>query len=202
MLSAHLQCNSCYAAFDYFGESAGLIGQVCSLCGSNLIELPDTAGSEPEGIGLQMTRPPFSEMNYQAATQLVPSSMPRLVRQGDKNLAVIRRPDLVSLAGDVDLHVEVWPVGHRTSAAIAQWGASLLELDVGYTEMSLDATLVGLTDQVSARVTQLLGQDDEERESRLPLLLKLWLEDQAGHLGTLLEEAAVLVNWEYERDAR
>lgn len=145
-----------------------------------------------------MIRPPFGEMGFEFAKRQDPDLVPK---RAQEDSIVIRRRDLAALAGDVDFHVKVWLSGGHKSPTNGIWGASLLELDVNHSDLGLDATLVGLTDQVSARVTQLLGQDDERRESHLPLLLRLWLEDQAGRLGAFLESAAVLVNWEYELDA-
>ena len=201
VLSSSLQCLYCCAAFDYFGEEGTLTGQACTYCGSDLIELPETVTSEPAGFGLREIRPPFDEMRLQASRQLDPDLMPRLVKQEVEDSVLIRHQDLAALAGELDIHVEVRAFGSHKSPTIGRWEASLLELNVDHSDIGLDAALVGLTNQVSARVTQLLAQDCLERESKLKLLLGLWLEDQTGRLGTILESSAVLINWEYELDA-
>lgn len=97
--------------------------------------------------------------------------------------------------------MEVRAFGTQKSPTIGRWEALLVELGVAYADTGLDAALVGLADRVSARVNQSLVQDSPERQKQLKLLLGLWLEDQSGRLGTVLERSAVLVNWEYELDA-
>lgn len=201
MQSARLQCLYCCAAFDYFGNQSDLAGQVCTFCGSDLIELPEAVTSEPVGVGLREVRPPFDEMRFEAAKWLDPDLMPRLIKQEAENSVLIRLQDLAALAGELDVHVEVRAFGSHKSTTIGRWEASLLELDVTHADTGLDAALVGLTSRVSVQINQLLGQDSLAREAQLELLLGLWLEDQSGRLGTILERSAVLVNWEYELDA-
>lgn len=200
--STHLQCPGCYAAFDHFGGIGSSDALVCSFCGSALVEVPLTAFSEPVGAGLVVVGPPWREMQPQIPDRLFsPGRIPRLNRQEQADLVTICDQDFSRLVEGSSIHVEVEAFGNHESPMIGRWEASLLELDINHSDTGLNATLVGLASRVSDRVTQLLGQDSPDRQTHLKLLLKLWLEDQAGRLGTFLERSAVLVNWEYEVDA-
>lgn len=201
MQSASFQCLSCFAAFDHFLETSSSSYLVCSICGSDLIELPEPTSSEPVGTILQVSRPPISEMRPKPQNPLGSFAIPRSVKHETEELRLIRRQDLLALVGDLDIHVEVRAFGTQKSPTIGRWEALLVELGVAYADTGLDAALVGLADRVSARVNQSLVQDSPERQKQLKLLLGLWLEDQSGRLGTVLERSAVLVNWEYELDA-
>ena len=166
-----------------------------------MIELPEPTSSEPVGTILQVSRPPISEMRPKPQNPLGSFAIPRSVKHETEELRLIRRQDLLALVGDLDIHVEVRAFGTQKSPTIGRWEALLVELGVAYADTGLDAALVGLADRVSARVNQSLVQDSPERQKQLKLLLGLWLEDQSGRLGTVLERSAVLVNWEYELDA-
>lgn len=199
--SASLQCLTCFAAFDHFVETSSSGYLVCSFCGSDLIELPEPASTEPVGTILQVARPPISEMKPQSQDPRGSFALPRLVKHESEDLRLIRWQDLRTLVGDPGIRVEVRAFGTHKSPTIGRWEASLTELGVAYADTGLDAALVGLADRVSARVDQLLDQDSPDRQAQLKLLLGLWLEGQAGRLGAVLERSAVLVNWEYELDA-
>jgi len=153
------------------------------------------------GTILQVSRPPINEMKPKSQDPRGSFAVPRSVRHEIEDLRLIRWQDLRTLVSDLDIHVEVRAFGTHKSPTIGRWEASLVELGVAYADTGLDAALVGLADRVSARVNRLLAQDCPERQKQLKLLLGLWLEDQAGRLGTILERLAVLVNWEYELDA-
>ncbi len=159
------------------------------------------AMSEPVA-GLILTAGPWGSMRDRPSNSLGRASAPLILNQGPKTTWIrIREEDLVALAGEVRVNVEVEAFGRHKSPSVDRWVAKLAELDVKYMDASLNAALVGLTNSVSSRVRQLLDQNGPERTSKLALLLGLWYEDKAGRLGSVLEKAAVLSNWEYERDA-
>ena len=66
--------------------------------------------------------------------------------------------------------------------------------------MGLDATLIGLTHKVRARVGELLAEDDAAESRLFPLLLRLWLADRDGCLGSLLQASARLWSYDYEEE--
>lgn len=163
--------------------------------------MPDSASSDLVGCGLRVVRGPMAEMAALDPSHLGTQGVPQIAEHRGAEAVLIRQQDLHKVVGEPKVQVEVTAIGKWKSPATGNWAASLLELDVDYLDYGLDATLVGLADRVSERVTHLLSHDCEQRQTQLPLLLGLWLEDQAGRLGTVLERSAVLVNWEFELDA-
>ncbi len=203
VFSSHLICLTmgCNASFDAFGASAEVASLSCAFCGGELHELAEPVTSEPE-TGLIVTSGPRGARRDLALESLSRVGAPLVLTQGRCAAWIrIREEDLVALAGEVEVNVEVEAFGRHKSPTVDRWVAKLPELDVKCVDTGLNAALVSLADSVSKRVRQLLDQNGPERTSNLALLLSLWYQDEAGRLGKVLEESAVLANWEYDRDA-
>jgi len=76
------------------------------------------------------------------------------------------------------------------------WTASLPALDIEHTDYGTDAALIGLMSKVRAEVKERLA--DPAPDENLALLLRLWLANEDGELGTLLNESARLIDWDYK----
>lgn len=107
------------------------------------------------------------------------------------------RDDLMRLVEGVELRVEAYPASGN-SFVDDYWVAVFEELGVQHVDLGLDAASIGLAIEVSARVEELLSEPDEQRRRLLPILLRLWLAEHEGSLGSLLHRSTVLVGWEYD----
>jgi hypothetical protein len=76
------------------------------------------------------------------------------------------------------------------------WTASLPALGIEHTDYGSDAALIGLVSKVRAEVKERLA--DPAPDEDLTLLLRLWLASEDGRLGTLLNQSARLIDWDYE----
>jgi hypothetical protein len=75
------------------------------------------------------------------------------------------------------------------------WTASLPALGIEHTDYGTDAALMGLTHQVRAEINERLA--DPAPDEDLALLLRLWLASEDGRLGSLLNQSARLIDWDY-----
>jgi hypothetical protein len=75
------------------------------------------------------------------------------------------------------------------------WTASLPALGIEHTDYGTDAALMGLTHQVRAETYERLA--DPAPDEDLALLLRLWMASEDGRLGTLLNQSARLIDWDY-----
>ena len=75
------------------------------------------------------------------------------------------------------------------------WTASLPALGVEHTDYGTDAALMGLAHQVRAEINERLA--DPAPDEDLALLLRLWMASEDGRLGTLLNQSARLIDWDY-----
>ena len=76
------------------------------------------------------------------------------------------------------------------------WTASLPALGTEHTDYGTDAALMGLTHQVRAEINERLA--DPAPDEDLALLLRLWMASEDGRLGTLLNQSARLIDWDYD----
>ena len=75
------------------------------------------------------------------------------------------------------------------------WTASLPALGIEHTDYGTDAALMGLASKVRFEVNERLA--DPAPDEDLALLLRLWLASEDGQLGTLLNQSARLIDWDY-----
>ena len=75
------------------------------------------------------------------------------------------------------------------------WTASLPALGIEHTDYGIDAALMGLTHLVRAEINERLA--DPAPDEDLALLLRLWMASEDGRLGTLLNQSARLIDWDY-----
>ncbi|MEO8969892.1 MAG: hypothetical protein ABI427_20455 [Solirubrobacteraceae bacterium] len=74
---------------------------------------------------------------------------------------------------------------------------ALQSLAISAFDSTLDAALIDLAFRARKAIREVLG-DERSPAAQRDLALRLWVEDEDGHLGRALAEATVLVNDEYD----
>lgn len=100
--------------------------------------------------------------------------------------------DIARLVASTDVRVEAYSLS-GDSAFHDHWVAVIEHLDLMHRDLGLDAALIGLAHKVRERVRDLLTGMSAERESLLPLLVKLRLADRNGSLGAMLQRSTILI---------
>jgi len=119
-----------------------------------------------------------------------------LPRRQGPHTAVVSLDDLHVMLDGIVPAVELHPASGLSFTA-DYWVALLPELGLEHVDLGVDAALIGLANR-AVEIARDRLRDGDYDENALPLLLRLWLANETGATGPLLESAARLHAWAHE----